>query len=200
MNVDKRIDTSDFKGDIAGISQLIQFDDLMLQPIAEKLKEDFFTDYTKVLPFKIIPEEDVINSNEYKAVNDGLRSFLGAFMSIPKGYKYIPATEKDAQNILKSLGADAVISITAIYKLEKTISIGGFGIARVRATLYVTCTDKDGKSLMDSYSVAYSNKDLKFALDGLFNAKQILPLCEEATENVSAELFAWFEEEISKRK
>jgi hypothetical protein len=195
---DKRIDTSEFKGDIAGLAQFLQFDELMLQPMAESLKEDFFNKYTKVFPFAVIPEEEVINSGAYKSVDSGIRNFIGVFMSIPKGYKYIPAHEADARAVMNALGADAVIHISASYRLSKMFAIAGFGLAKVNVTLNVTCIGRDGKSVFTFNVGASSNNDIKFALNGVFDATQILPLCREATDNASQALYRWFAEQMAK--
>lgn len=92
----------------------------------------------------------------------------------------------------------AFMLCTAYFKLTKEFSIAGFGTARVTSNVTIAVLDRSRKVILRKFTYAASDDTIKFALGGVFDAEQILPLCEQATTKAAAKFEQWFAGEMQK--
>ena len=197
---DKQIDTSDFTGLAAAVNRLSQDKSFQLKSVATRLRDDIFNKYAPGLPFKIIPESQVIGSPAYRTFENQKFSFNKAFFDVPDGYVFYPLSDDVAYKVLIDAFPDveAFMVCTANFKLTKEFSIAGFGTARVTSFVTMLVLDRNRKVILRKYTWAASDDTIKFALGGVFDATQILPLCIQATDKAARKFEAWFWKEMQK--
>jgi hypothetical protein len=195
---DKRIDTSDFGGLAALVNQLSQDKSFQLKPLATRLRDDMFNKYAPGLPFKIIPESQVIGSPAYRTFDNQKFDFNEAFFDCPDGYLFYPFSDDVAYKVLIDAFPDvqAFMVCSANFRLTKEFAIAGFGTARVTSFVTILAMDRNRKVILRKSTYAASDDTIKFALGGVFDASQILPLCTQATDKAARRFEAWFAEQM----
>jgi hypothetical protein len=195
---DKRIDTSDFSGLAAAVNQLAQDESFQLKPIAVQLRDDIFQKYAPGLPFRLIPEQQVIGAPAYHAFGSQKWSLQEIWYDLPDGYEFFPVNDDAAYRVLLDAFPDvqAFMLCTAYFRLTKEFAIAGFGTARVTSNVTITALDRSRKVILRKYTYAASDDTIKFALGGVFDARQIQPLCIQATAKAAAKFAAWFAKEM----
>jgi hypothetical protein len=191
---DKRIDTSDFQGLAALVNQLSQDKAFQLKPVAVKLRDDMFGKYACGLPFKLLPEKQVIDAPAYRTFETQKFSLNRAFYDAPDGYVFYPLSDDVAFKVLLDAfpNVQAFMVCTAYFKLSKEFSVAGFGTARVTAFVTILALDRNRKVILRKYTYAASDQTIKFALGGVFDASKILPLCIQATDKAAKKFEEWF--------
>jgi hypothetical protein len=191
---DKRIDTSDFQGLAALVNQLSQDKAFQLKPVAVKLRDDMFGKYACGLPFKLLPEKQVIGAPAYRTFETQKFSLNRAFYDAPDGYVFYPLSDDVAFKVLLDAfpNVQAFMVCTANFKLSKEFSVAGFGTARVTAFVTILALDRNRKVILRKYTYAASDQTIKFALGGVFDASKILPLCIQATDKAAKKFEEWF--------
>ncbi len=195
---DKRIDMSDFKGLAALVNRLAQDESFQLKPLAVKMRDDMFGRYAAGLPFQLLPEKQVIGAPVYRTFETQKFSLSKAFYDAPEGYVFYPLSDDVAYRVLLDAFPDveAFMVCSAYFKLTKEFAIAGFGTARVTAYVTVLALDRERKVILRKYTWAASDDTIKFALGGVFDAKQILPLCVQATDKAAKKFEVWFSKEM----
>ncbi len=195
---DKRIDMSDFKGLAALVSQLAQDKAFQLKPLAVKMRDDLFGRYAAGLPFKLLAEKQVIGAPVYRTFETQKFSLNKVFYDAPDGYVFYPLSDDVAYKVLldafPEVGAFMVCS--ANFKLTKEFAIAGFGTARVNSYVTILALDRNRKVILRKVTWAASDETIKFALGGVFDASQILPLCIQATDKAAKKFEVWFSKEM----
>lgn len=197
----KRIDTSDFKGMAAGVSELAQNKDFKLQPVAVRLRDDIFNEYASHLPFSLLDEPTVINNESYiNLYKDKKIDFKPIFFATPEGYQIVLFTNEDIiTKLFESFPeVDGLVFVNADFRLDKVASVLGFGTAKVRATHTLMVIDRNREIVMKKHNYASSKGSLKFALGGVFDAGKIQPLCVEAINRAADTTKKWIQKEMSK--
>ncbi len=197
---DKRIDMSDFGGLAALVNQLAQDKSFQLKPLAVKLRDDMFGKYAAGLPFQLIPEAQVIGAPAYRTFETQKFSLNKAFYDAPDGYVFYPLNDDVAYRVLLDAFPDveAFMVCSAYFKLTKEFAIAGFGTARVTSFVTVLVLDRNRQVILRKSTYAGSDDTIKFALGGVFDASEILPLCVQATDKAARKFEAWFSKEMQK--
>jgi len=197
---DKRIDMSDFGGLAALVNQLAQDKSFQLKPLAVKLRDDMFGKYAAGLPFQLIPEAQVIGAPAYRTFETQKFSLNKAFYDAPDGYVFYPLNDDVAYRVLLDAfpGVEAFMVCSAYFKLTKEFAIAGFGTARVTSFVTVLVLDRSRQVILRKSTYAGSDDTIKFALGGVFDAAEILPLCVQATDKAARKFEAWFAKEMQK--
>jgi len=197
---DKRIDMSDFGGLAALVNQLAQDKSFQLKPLAVKLRDDMFGKYAAGLPFKLVPEAQVIGAHAYRTFETQKFSLNKAFYDAPDGYVFYPLNDDVAYRVLLDAFPDvaAFMVCGAYFKLTKEFAIAGFGTARVTSYVTVLVLDRNRQVILRKSTYAGSDDTIKFALGGVFDASEILPLCVQATDKAARKFEAWFSKEMQK--
>jgi hypothetical protein len=195
---DKQIDFSDFKGLGAAVNRLAQDKSFQLKPLATRLRDDMFNKYAPGLPFRLMPEKEVIGVPAYRAFETQKLTFNKLFFDLPDGYVFYPLSDDVAYKVLLDAfpNVQAFMVCTANFKLAKEFSIAGFGTARVNSYVTILALDRNRKVILRKYTWAASDETIKFALGGVFDATQIVPLCIQATDKAAKKFEAWFSKEM----
>lgn len=205
---DKRVTVSGFEGISANnpgvqeiataMSFLAQSDDFNLQSTSELLKNKILVDFAPSFPFNFKDEKSIIESDTYSALDKNPFAGLNPlFFAIPQGYKII-ADDTDTINEAASgfPDSDGFMFVKVNYELRKTFELFGVGTAVIQAKLTMTVKDRTGKVAMKKTHSSNSNNKITFILGGVFNANEIQPLCEEATDNVLNYMAEWIEKKL----
>jgi hypothetical protein len=180
-----------------------QFD---IEPILKEFHQTFKDDYLESFPFEIVPEEAVMNDEEYKAyelpssirVNDN-GIMVNADRLIPiEGYKVLVSggnmlrswrTESHMIAALSDLDVDGVMYITLYYTWEPKIALGGMGNVGIKAHIIMELYNREAKKVFSHEETAVSKKSV--ALVGavpVMNYDKLIPMCENATEELTKDL------------
>ncbi len=171
-----------------------------LEPMLQRLHDEFFGDLGDDMPFKILPESEVINHPEYKAYelnfdeDKGLNDELLSFYKIYDGYKYLreggalDAKEKRDQNRLMEIfgdQADGVMFVQMWFEFKQKLAVGGTGTAGIKAMIWIQLFDKEGKKVFRYREGATSKKSVGIAAGvPVMKIEKILPMCENAFERM----------------
>lgn len=197
---DKTIDFSDLgignEELIVAVADLTNNPDFNLTPILEKFHKEFFNEYSKKLPFKLLPEEEVLTNEEYIKFQpkwDKSEQELRRYI-VYDGYKYIyegflgKKNEEGMANIFKE-NADGVLFVEIHFSLVKGFGIGGTATIKMKANCRMALYNKDGKKV---FAINKSAKSKKTAVmvGGIpaMSPKKILPMCESAMERLMKHL------------
>lgn len=188
----KQLETTEFTGMAAAITQLANSEDFNLKPIIDSIHTKVFGEYIKSLEYDFLPEQTVLSAKGYNnTLLDGALIDRTNWSVRPDGYVAIGANNKDAIRKTYDVipGMDAVMILSVDYDLVKTgIEVMGFGTAKIQSRVVLKILDKDGKKLFKAATTQRSEKNVKFALGGAFKTSEILPLCKDATAKAFKEL------------
>ena len=199
---DKRLDASDFTGLGAAISALAQNKDFNMDSEVAKMKDDLFNEYSKAFSFKLMDEKAVLSSPNYSTV-EMKQGILGidetCFASAPGYRPFSMILRKPVTNVIRAIpGADAGLMLFSTYKLRKKFEMLGFGTAVIDANVELLIKDKNFKTVLYKIVSTSSKNTIKFALGGVFDAKQIQPLCAEATGTAASKMKEWLMKQYAK--
>ena len=184
---------------VAAIASLSDDPNFNLQPVLDNFYKAFKDDYSKNFPFELLPEEDVINRQEYKDYEgrfneskDSERHKLFQRYLTPEGYKPLVESlfkgEKSNQmQMLKMFSdADGVMFVSMGYDfIKKPVPF----TAGVRAFVRIKLWNKEGKKVFTINEYGTSKKSVGI-VGGipLMKPDKLLPLCESASEKLVEDL------------
>ena len=118
---------------------------------------------------------------------------LKHFLSVPPGYLGLGYLNQTAFEKLTVVipDADAMVYVWTNFMLKKEFEILGVGTGRVHATITLAVKNRDGKELMSIFQIGESAGVIVFALGGVFDAAELLPLCDEAAKAAAAHMTDW---------
>ncbi|WP_166922134.1 hypothetical protein [Flavobacterium poyangense] len=194
---DKTIDLSDLGlNSLAAIADLGIDPNFNLTPILEKYHDAFFNVYSKQFPFDLVPENEVIQKQEYidftpKFAREGNEG--KTIINYP-GYKYIyegtngEANEVGTATLFKDV-ADGVLFTEIHFALQKGFAVGGTGTVKMRAYARLALYDKNGKKVF-AFSEGENSKKTGVIVGGIpvLTPEKVLPMCESALEELLKDL------------
>ena len=187
ITTNKHIDASEFGTITAALAVLSDATNFDLTGVVTKFRNQLFDDFSKDFTFELIDEKNVTENQDY--INYGVKvnnSMTDFYHLMPEGYQYLVNDKKTKEKMNEIFGdvAQGFMFARIGYSLEKKVEIAGFGIAYVRSWVMIRIFDKESDKIFDLRVYAKSTGTFKFALGGaVLKAEQILPLCEEATDN-----------------
>ncbi len=171
-----------------------------LEPMLQRLHDEFFGDLGEDLPFEILPEATVIDHPEYKAYelnfdeDKGLNDEILSFYKIYDGYKYLreggaldPKEKRDQNRLMEIFGdqADGVMFVTMWFEFKQKLAVGGTGTAGIKSMIWIQLFDKEGKKVFRYREGANSKKSVGIAAGvPVMKIEKILPMCENAFERM----------------
>lgn len=206
INADKIVETSR-----ASTYEKTREDDprFDLRPILQNFHETFMKDYVKKFPFELVPEEEVLNHELFKAYKglDGIESqdsidnlneaINDRFISI-KGYNVLLTggnilrswrTESHLIKILEDINVDGVMFVYLHYAWEPKIAVGGLGNCGIRAYINMDLFNKEAKKVLKLEEFATSRKSVALIQGApIFNYDKLMPMCESATDKLLDDL------------
>lgn len=210
ITVDKYIDMTDLQeggslasGDGGGafMQRILNDDAFDLSPMADLLQERTFGTYAERLPLRIMPEDEVIQTERYKNFtllddesNDDRMQRVNR-LEVPEGYKKYNVGQGSVfgdrqQQMFGAVpdASDAILLVSASYEMieDNPFYYNFLPIspdrAYVEATVRMEMLDRDGNEIMEIVQTARSNNHVNTVGGITTEASKIQPLCTEATE------------------
>lgn len=201
--INRQIDAGQFATIGGLISSAAQRDKLDLQPMVDRLQKDVYGDYTKNLPFAIVPEKDLLANGKYANEIAKETNNFSPFYLTPAGYSKAPLGRKNAIAMGEAFPeANATLGITIDFALKKTsgISIGGFSAGRavIEAAVNFTILNSKGETLVQKRVVAQSKTSVGVVV-GAFKADALPAMCNEAADKALESFNKWLISQQAKK-
>jgi len=196
--VNKKIDVAEFgPAAYAAEKKLLADSNFNLEPLLKNFHTQFFESYSKSFPFQLLPENQVVNNDAYKAfvpvgvASDGILD-VNKFVTVIPGYKVLLeklAFHQNEKEMLKIFNQDdGVMDVSIYFKLVK-IGIGGMGLVKVEAKTNIALFNKSG-DLVFSVDESARSKGITPLVAGVpvMTPEKILPMCESAMSELMSDL------------
>ncbi|MFM9985382.1 MAG: hypothetical protein ACKVOK_09140 [Flavobacteriales bacterium] len=203
---DKWIDMSDLGGTAALMSAagtLAEDTTFDIKKVLTNFHDVFFNEFSKQLPFDLIPESEVIGNEDYKAfqsywdeTSDKDQNKLMQRYATVDGYKplleMLSKSEKRNENRMLEIFGDKVDGVMFVYldfSMVQKIAVGGTGAAGVSSYCRMKLWNKEGKKVFAINEHAMS-KGTVAVVGGIpiMKPEKILPLCEDSSERLLEDL------------
>jgi len=192
----KKIGVADFGSEATlAVTKLVNDSNFNMLPMLNKFHAQFFDSYSKAFPFQLLPEDQVLNNDAYKAFTPLGEKASGVFKdtyNIPiAGYKVVLPMigHENERNLLKIFNqCDGVMKVYIDFDLVK-IGFGGMGVVKVNAHANIALFNKDGDKVFSIKEDAKS-KNVSPLVAGVpvMTVEKILPMCESAFDELMVEL------------
>ena len=167
-----------------------------LNPILNQYHDNFFNNYSKELPFELLPENEVLNNAAYQAFQpkfDLSKYDAKNYLMFDK-YKYIyeglggQANEVAIAKLFADK-ADGVMFVNIDFALEKGFGVGNTATVKMRATTRMALYNKTGEKVF-AFSESERSKKTSVMVSGLpiITPEKILPMCESALTELMGDL------------
>lgn len=167
-----------------------------LTPILEKFHTNFFAEYSKSLPFNLVPEQTVLTNEQYQQFQPvyELSKYDAKDYLLYSNYKYIYegiAGKKNEEGIAKALSslADGVLFVEINFGLEKGFGIGNNVTLKMKAFARIALYNQKGEKV---FVINESERSKKTALMiggvPVVDPDKILPMCESALDELMGDL------------
>jgi len=170
--------------------------DFNLTPLLEKFHSNFFNEYATALPFELLPESSVVETEKYQSFqpkyemsNYEANNYLnyGKYKYIYEGFagKY----NEEGMAKLFAEEADGVMFVYIDFALEKGFGIGGTASVKMRATARMALYNKKGEKVF-AFSESERSKKTGVMVGGVpvVKPEKILPMCESALDELMGDL------------
>ena len=203
---DKWIDMSDLGGTAALLSAagtLAEDTTFDIKKVLTNFHDVFFNEFSKQLPFDLLPESEVIGNEDYKAfqsywdeTSDKDNHKLMQRYATVDGYKplleMLTKAEKRNENRMLEIFGDKVDGVMFVYldfSMVQKVAIGGTGAAGISSYCRIKLWNKEGKKVFAINESAMS-KGTVAVVGGIpiMKPEKILPLCEDSSEKLLADL------------
>jgi len=187
--INKQIDVSEFGAPAyLAVKKLTDDPNFNLAPLLTSFHNEFFNNYSKNLPFALLPEDQITRNEAYKAyvpvgiAGSGLldaNNFILPF----NGYKiFLRLVGHDNENNMLKLfpQADGVMSVAINFKLIK-VGFGGMGVVKVDAKATISLYNKAGEKVF-IIEEDEKSKSVSPMVAGapVMSPEKIIPMCESA--------------------
>lgn len=138
-----------------------------MEPLLKSFHTQFFDSYSKSIPFELLPEDQVVSKDAYKAIVQACFASSGAldisnFAVVIPGCKVLLEKLMGHQNekeMIKIFNpADGVMLVSTSFKQVK-IGLGAMGVVKVEAQTNIALFNKSG-DIIFSVDESGSSKDL----------------------------------------
>lgn len=201
--VSKHIGFDDLGGGaglIASISSLSEDPNFNLQPVLDNFYNTFTTEYAKQFPFELLPEGDVLDKPEYREykgrfneaddadANKLMQRFLTPKTYLPLQESLIKGEQSNQIQMVNMFKdqADGIMFVSMGYDfVKKTLPF----TAGIRAYVRIKIWNKEGKRVLTINEQGISKKSIAIVAGiPIMDPKELLPLCENASEKLVADL------------
>lgn len=195
---DKKVDVSGVSsgaGLVGLVSSLAQNNKFKLDTEVNQFKDQLFKNYSSYFPFKLMSESVVLNQKEYQQVFKSTQSRRGELVA-PVKYAVLDLSKSEDYklSLQAAPNAEGVMLVRVHFALQKTgLEMMGVGAANVYAYASIIVFNKSGKDILVINQWASSDGTLTYALDGVFNGDEVIPLAKQASKNVMAGIKQWLE-------
>ena len=175
----------------SAIQRLAEDDKFDLQPALDDLHEKTYNDFATSLPFDVVEEKKLLESDAYKNFNPFSASKKNVYkpssLLTPEGYmKYHPdaLNKRKRAKVLKVIPdeADAAMFVYITYDLEKRkIPMLPIDKAAVKANINMDIYDRNGERILKVRKSAESDDDIKAVAGVLTDTDKIKSMTLNAT-------------------
>lgn len=161
---------------------------------ALRITTDVFGSYARSLPFTLIGEQALLNSEAYQGLGDGAIKMLPAKdFTLPSGYHALPLNSRAAvkELIARLPDADGFLWAEVAYSLVKKGSFKGFDFMTLRADLTVTVLDRRGRGMLRHTEIAEDEKEFRVGGLAMVRTEEIVAAVVRATERASTQMSRW---------
>lgn len=164
---------------VEGIIETAARDVLALKPELTQIKDAFYTDFDKLFPFKLIPEDDLFAMEEYQQIESS-SLITDITMSIPDGYKGLLYTKGSAKYAFSKMPKiDGVLLAYGNYSVIKSnIPFKYYVQAEIQFSVYNRALAKLGTARINAKS------DDTMAVVIGFKPASAQQLMKQATKNL----------------
>jgi hypothetical protein len=191
--INKKLDISGF-GAIAYLAEKLGDDpNFNMKPLLDRFHKEFFENYSKDFPFQLLPEDQVTNTEAYKAfvpvgiAESGVLEATKYIIPVD-GYKILLQNligHNNEKNMVKLFNqADGVMDVSISYKLVK-IGFANMGVVKIEAEANISLFNKNGDRVFHIEEDAKS-KNMSPLVGGVpvMTPEKILPMCESSTDEL----------------
>lgn len=165
-----------------------------LKPTLEKFHKTFFSEFAKQLPFDLIDEKVVTSNAAYQAYNTIDTSSVWRNALLMDGYKYVDVSgifKRDLDKLAEFYGkdVDGFMFVFLSYEIAAKVSFGGMGTAGILGYINMKLWTREGNKVFN-ISEAEMSKGTVPLVAGVpvMDVDKILPLCNDATDDISEEM------------
>jgi hypothetical protein len=196
---DKMVDVSELGGVASLIKEVANLRDdpnFNLGPLLEKFHNDFFNEYSKQLPFELLPEQEVLTNPNYISFVPKFEAnkYFEKNYLLYSDYKYIHEGmfgKFNEEGIAKALEdkADGVLFINLDFAFQKGFGIGGTSTLKVRVNARMALYNKKGEKVF-AFTEGENSKKTAFMVGGIpvISTEKVLPMCKSAVEELMGDL------------
>ncbi|MFY8186409.1 MAG: hypothetical protein ACOVLC_00475 [Flavobacterium sp.] len=170
--------------------------DFNLTPLLKTYHDNFFNEYSKALPFDLVPEKEILESEAYKSFvpKFELNKYDARDYLVYDGYKYIyegfmgQANEEGLAKLLADK-VDGILFVNIDFAFEKGFGVGGTMSIKMRATTRIALYNKKGEKVF-AFSENERSKKTGVMVGGIpvISPEKILPMCESALDELMKDL------------
>ena len=177
-----------------------------LAPLLEAYHTNFINDYSKKLPFELLPESTVIENKEYQdfVPKYDLTAYEALDYLLFPGYKFIyegPMGEANEVAIAKMFEneADGVLFVSIDFSFQKGFGLGKTMSIKMRATTRLALYNKKGEKVF-AFSEGENSKKTGVMVGGVpvIKPEKIIPMCESALNELMGDLDKRLEKIVKK--
>jgi len=167
-----------------------------LKPLLNTYHENFFKDYATALPFDLVPEKQILESEAYKNFTPKyeLSKYDARDYLLYDGYKYIYEGfmgKANEEGMAKALAdqADGILFVNINFAFEKGFGVGGTMSIKMRATTRIALYNNKGEKVF-AFTENERSKKTGVMVGGIpvISPEKILPMCESALEELMKDL------------
>ncbi|OHD68804.1 MAG: hypothetical protein A2177_10130 [Spirochaetes bacterium RBG_13_68_11] len=167
-----------------------------LAPAAASISTDVFGAFARSLPFKLVGERSLLDSEAYLGLGSGGITLLRENeVTVPTGY--LPLSLDNRKGITEVIArfpeVNGFLWAEVKYTLAKKNTFHGTAFARMRADLTLTILDRGGRGILRHTESAEDTTDLRIIAVGMLKLSDVSSAAARATARVSAEMARWLE-------
>jgi hypothetical protein len=181
---------------LKNILELRDNPDFNLQPLLNTYHDNFFNDYSKALPFDLVPEKEILESEAYKSFvpKYELNKYDARDYLVYDGYKYIYEGfmgKANEEGLAKALAdqVDGILFVNINFAFEKGFGVGSTMSIKMRATTRIALYNNKGEKVF-AFTENERSKKTGVMVGGIpvISPEKILPMCQSALDELMKDL------------
>jgi len=181
---------------LKNILELRDNPDFNLQPLLNTYHDNFFNDYSKSLPFDLVPEKEILESEAYKSFvpKYELNKYDARDYLVYDGYKYIYEGfmgKANEEGLAKALAdqVDGILFVNINFAFEKGFGVGSTMSIKMRATTRIALYNNKGEKVF-AFTENERSKKTGVMVGGIpvISPEKILPMCQSALDELMKDL------------
>jgi hypothetical protein len=167
-----------------------------LAPSAARISTDLFGAYMRSLPFKLVGERTLLDSEAYQGLGSGGIKLLPAKeVTVPTGY--LPLSLDNRKGIDEVIArfpeVNGFLWAEVTYTLVKKNNFHGTSDAAMGADLTLTILDRRGRGILRHTESAEDDVELRVISIGMLRMPDVVSAAARATARVSAKMARWLQ-------